>query len=220
MTARLGLLAGALLLGAACSTAVPVSDSAIAEDSPPCFEDRAALLALDQDAFDQDMNGGWRAVAARSHCVGAAADLLHDYREQQIAAGVGPGGLSILYWHEGQLRAGLNGRAEMTRAIALFEQSRKQEDSAGWNLYVDGTIAFLKQDADGLKSARAELAALPLPDWFAEAVVNTEKLYGFTPKWPPNLDVLEAFQRCLGKTYNEAYGSAECRNAPSESDTE
>lgn len=214
------VLAVAFLPVAACTTAAPVSDSAAVDESAPCFEDRAALLALDQEAFDQDMTGGWRPVAARPECRGEAADLLNDYREQQIAAGAGHGGLDILYWHEGQLRAGLDDPAETARAIALFEQSRKQEDSAGWNLYVDGTIAFLEQDADGLEAARSELAALPQPDWFAEAIANTEERYGFTPKWPPNLDVLDAFHRCFGKTYNEGYSTAECRNPPPEPDPE
>src|SRR4051794_36183667 len=45
-----------------------------------CYDDRAALLALDQKAFDQDLAGGWRAVAASPGCELAAADLIRDYR--------------------------------------------------------------------------------------------------------------------------------------------
>ncbi|MEQ8433194.1 MAG: hypothetical protein RIA71_03045, partial [Oceanicaulis sp.] len=45
-------------------------------------EDRlAALLALDQDAFDQDMNGGWRVVARQDSCRAAAADLIEVWRD-------------------------------------------------------------------------------------------------------------------------------------------
>jgi hypothetical protein len=28
--------------------------------------------------------------------------------------------------------------------------------------------------------------------------------------WPPNLNVLEAFERCWGKTYREAYNTEAC----------
>ena len=45
-----------------------------------CIEDRDALLSLDYAAFDQDLNGGWRAVSQMKGCEEEAADLLRDYR--------------------------------------------------------------------------------------------------------------------------------------------
>ena len=66
---------------------------------PVCQFDRPALLALGVDAFDQDLKGGWRVIANKKGCEDEAAELIQQYREQQ------EGSLSILYWHEGQLRA-------------------------------------------------------------------------------------------------------------------
>jgi hypothetical protein len=45
-----------------------------------CEFDREKLLALDQDAFDQDMNGGWRKLGNVPKCQSVAADLIRDYR--------------------------------------------------------------------------------------------------------------------------------------------
>jgi hypothetical protein len=113
--------------------------------------DREALMALNIHAFDQDLNGGWRPIAARDGCVGEAADLIRAYREFVTSRTL------ILYWHEGQLRAQLG---ETEAAIALFEQSRYEpaDDEYGWNHYVDATIAFLRHDRPALEAARGRLA--------------------------------------------------------------
>lgn len=47
---------------------------------PACEHDRAVLLALDQPAFDQDMQGGWRALAAKG-CELEAAELIRLWRD-------------------------------------------------------------------------------------------------------------------------------------------
>ncbi|MCI1142827.1 hypothetical protein MOP88_11930 [Sphingomonas sp. WKB10] len=100
----------------------------------PCHYDRAAMLALDQAAFDQDMTGGWRKLE-QDGCEAEAADLIRDWRIAHKAQD------TILFWHEGQLRADIGQTAQ---AIALFRQSYKPaaQDRIGWNHYVDGTIAF------------------------------------------------------------------------------
>src|SRR5690606_11715924 len=91
-----------------------------------CTYDRSAMLALDQDAFDQDPAGGWRALAAHEECLLAAADLIRDYRQNRRSED------TILYWHEGQVRAVAGMESE---AIPLFEKSlkRPEEDPFGWN---------------------------------------------------------------------------------------
>ena len=125
---------------------------------PDCAYDRKALLELDQDAFDQDMNGGWRAVARREACTEVAADLIRDYRETK---GVD---LGILYWHECQLRATAG---ETEEAIRLFKKARHpRNDDYGWNLYVDATVAFLRGDKAALLNAREMLSRLPQPSDF------------------------------------------------------
>jgi hypothetical protein len=166
-------------------------------DSPTCGYDRQALLQLDQRAFDQDMNGGWRALARRDECIGVAADLIRQYREAQDTNPL------MLYWHEGQLRATI-GQTE--QAIALFEQSREVRDAPpaaklyveAWNLYVQATIAFLRQDQPALVRARESLAALPLPEEFSPPTPQLQ--------WPLNLNVVDMLVACFGRPYKEAYG--------------
>jgi len=175
-----------------------------------CDVDRTRLLALDETQFDQDMSGGWRALAAKPGCNLAAADLLRDYRQaHRNEAG-------ILYWHEGQLRA-FAGQSQ--EAIALMERSRKPAaaDRGGWNPYVDATIAFLRKDRAALDNARLKLAAVqppigkgapPVIDGFMEvdfADGQKRKI-----RWPPNIDVVEGFVHCFDKPYGAAYAS-ECR---------
>lgn len=164
----------------------------------PCQLDFTASLALGQDAFDQDMNGGWRALAQRPGCEGVAADLVHAYRSNLESH------LSILYWHEGQLRANIG---QIPEAIRLMEQSRKADDRFGWNPYVDATVAFLSGDRAALAAARGALAALPRPEGFRDEVLAN----GFRMTWPPNLAVVDGLVRCFGRPYREAYGAPSCR---------
>ncbi len=51
-----------------------------------CHYDRAALMALDEDAFDQDMAGGWRKLEYDG-CEAEAADLIRDWRVAHKAKG-------------------------------------------------------------------------------------------------------------------------------------
>jgi hypothetical protein len=168
------------------------------ETAPDCEYDRAAMLALDQKSFDQDMTGGWRPLGYKG-CYLAAADLIRDWRAAKGGTGV------ILQWHEGQMRANA-GQTEA--AIALFEQSRQpaEQDAAfGWNHYVDGTIAFLRGDRAALEAARAKLAAVPRPANFDPIGPDGKPMKVI---WPLNLNVLDGFLRCWGRSYTEAYACA------------
>lgn len=176
-----------------------------------CEIDRPALLALDQQRFDQDVGnggGGWRAVAARPGCEVAAADLIRDYRKAH------PGDAGLLYWHEGQLRAFAG---DYPAAMALMQASKKpaQQDPAGWNPYVDATMAFLAHDAKALAAAQRALAAVPpspdlppLKDGAIELPMQDGTMLKM--RWPPNADVVEGLARCMEKSYAVAY-SQECR---------
>jgi hypothetical protein len=57
-----------------------VCSASAAAQSSPCQVDRARVLALDEQQFDQDTSGGWRMLADQPGCNLAAADLLRDYR--------------------------------------------------------------------------------------------------------------------------------------------
>lgn len=163
----------------------------------PCDYDRAAMLALDQHMFDQDPNTGWRSLD-RQGCEAEAADLIRAYRNAKESPEP-----SILYWHEGQVRAGL-GQTE--QAIALFEKSRTPiEKFPGWNSYVDGSVAYLRRDLRGLRAARERLANLPPPEEPPIMQIGGENV---EIPWPPNLNVLDAFIRCFDRPYKEAYACA------------
>lgn len=172
---------------------------AAAPGSDPCAYDRGRLLALDQKAFDQDLQGGWRVLTENPRCYVAAADLIRDYREAHDSTD------SILFWHEGQMRA-FAGQSEA--AIELFEKSRhKEPDWTGWNLYVDGSVAFLRHDRSALQAARDKLAALPKPpDWPPTGPDGKP----FNVPWPPNLNVLDGFIACFDQIYEKAYGTQTC----------
>jgi len=190
-----------------CLLALAVSAVALPALADDCVVDRAALLALSPDAFDQDLAGGWRPMAEKPACQLAAADLIASYRAQPKAAGN-----TTLIWHEAQVRAEAGQDAQ---AVALMRQTYKPApDAGGWNPYVDASIALIEKNKPALLSARAALAAVPVPP---EANVK-DGFFSFTlpsgetmkVAWPPNLDVVDAFVRCFGKPYRDAYGMA-CR---------
>ena len=178
------------LLLAAAVTAAPSAD--------PCAYDRDKVMSLDQKAFDQDLKGGWRVLESNPLCYVAAADLIRNYREAHHSKS------TILFWHEGQMRASAG---QTVAAISLFEQSRQTRDPIGWNFYVDGTIAFLRHDRAALQAARDKLAALPKPADFHPVGPDGKP---FKIDWPPNLNILDGFLTCFNRSYEKAYGTREC----------
>ena len=160
----------------------------------PCAYDRVAMLALDQRAFDQDLRGGWRVLARDTRCMAMAADLIRDYREAHGLT------TTILYWHEGQMRAEAG---QYEEAIALFDRARHAEpDEIGWNHYVDASIAFLRRDLPALRRARTALAAVRRPPGFAPVDVHGSPANII---WPLNLNVVDALLTCFGQSYALAY---------------
>lgn len=184
------------LLLAAAQTSEPAPDVA-----PDCSYDLEAMLALTRDEFDQDLDGGWRPLGQIEGCEEAAAELIREWRHAKRDH------TSILYWHEGQMRAYAG---QTDQAIALFELTRSSMDDDaifGWNHYVDGTIAFLRGNREGLSRSMERLDAIPEPseNSFTRPDGTVVQL-----NWPPNMNVLKRFEYCWGRTYAEAYGSEEC----------
>jgi hypothetical protein len=174
-----------------------------------CAVDRAAMLALTPEQFDQDLQGGWRPMAEKAECQLAAADLIAAYRAQPKAAGN-----TTMIWHEAQMRAQAGQDAQ---AVALMRQTyAPAPDAGGWNPYVDASIALIEKDHPALTTARATLAALPAPP---EAKLKNGFFDVTMPNggvvqvaWPPNLDVVDAFVRCFGQSYRQAYSAQSCRH--------
>jgi hypothetical protein len=160
--------------------------------------DRDKMLALSKEAFDQDLDAGWRALARHDECITIAADIIRDYREKWRLND------KELWWHEGQLRA-VSGETE--RAVSLLERSRSSaNERMEWSLYVDATVAFLRKDSAKLNQARERLANLPQPPDWPPRDSNDRPI---NISWPPNLDVVDRLIQCFGREYKEAYGN--CR---------
>jgi hypothetical protein len=177
-----------------------------------CAYDRARLLALDENQFDQDMSGGWRELSSIPGCALVAADLLHDYREAHHKDS------GLLFWHEAQVRADAG---QYPEAITLMKRAYKpaEEDKAGWNPYVEATIAFLRRDKAAFEQARLKLAAVQPPVGAGiPPVINGYMEAEFADgskrkiRWPINIDVVEGLENCFDKPYFEAYRDV-CRQS-------
>lgn len=171
-----------------------------------CSYDAAALFAQDVDTFDQSPRG-WRSVGEVGGCELAGAELIAAYRTHNAVALVNgdPDAIEMLNWHEGQLRAVAG---EVRPAIDRMNLAGMNANPAN-ALYVQATAAFLARQREALEAIRAQLAALPEPDWFAEAQAQ-QRSAGRDISWPPNLDVVDGLIACYDRPYREAYSQA-CR---------
>jgi hypothetical protein len=171
-----------------------------------CSYDAAALLAQDVATFDQSPSG-WRSVGEVGGCELAGAELIAAYRIHNAATLVDgdPDAIEMLNWHEGQLRA-IAGEARP--AIDRMNLAGMNANPAN-ALYVQATAAFLARQRPALEAIRTQLAALPQPEWFAEAQTQ-QRAAGREISWPPNLDVVDGLIACYDRPYREAY-SAVCR---------
>lgn len=169
--------------------------------APDCSYDLEAMLALDRNAFDQDLDGGWRVLGMTEGCEIAAAELIRAWRHEKRDHN------AILYWHEGQMRAFGGQTAEAIGLFRLTYKPTEQDTDFGWNHYVSGTLAFLEGDREALAAAVIRLKAVPEPknNSFTRPDGTVMKM-----SWPPNLNVLEAFERCWGQTYKDTYGTEAC----------
>lgn len=122
--------------------------------APNCEYDEAALT-LGFEQFDQNKTNGWCVLNEKPGCETQATDLLQRYRQKYEQL------IPLRYWHEAQVRASAG---QTPDAIGLMEKSKLVDDFAGWNLYADAAIAFLRGDRAGLIAARQRLAIWPKPD--------------------------------------------------------
>lgn len=168
-----------LLIALVSHTSVTLAQTSIST------EERQRLMSLDFEAFDQDMNGGWRTYGNQLEFE-LAAGLIEEY--MTLHPEIEEGQLSVMKWHTGQMYA-LADKNE--KAIPFMEASKKEEDVMSWNTYVDATIAFLKKDKDGLIEKRKEL----------------EKSSMMPADSNKNLILIKKLEANLQKTYLEAIRS-------------
>ena len=166
---------------------------------PDCSYDLEAMLALDRNEFDQNLpDGGWRGLYNRG-CYEEAAELIREWRHEKRDD------TSILYTHEGQMRAYAGQTEEAIALLRLTYKPIDEDANFGWNYYMDGTIAFLERDREGLKTAIEKLAAIPKPE--ATAVYADGRPAKII--WPPNMNILKGFEKCWDSPYREAYGTGD-----------
>jgi hypothetical protein len=174
---------------------------------PECAYDREATLALDVVAFDQTEGKGWRPLYD-AQCFIEAAKLLRDWQARH-RGDFDPTKpldryiLEFLPWHEAQMWA-FGDRNDV--ALPMFESTHKKGESSSevaWNLYVDGTLAFLRRNRPALEAAITELAVVPRPPNWDNAVGADGQ--PISMRWPQNLDVLQGLLRCWEQPYSVAY---------------
>lgn len=173
------------------------------------------LLALSYDGFDQDFDGGWRALSHKENCKLAAQKTVELYILFNNAINLNQ--LRLLRWHAGQIAADLN---NYPMAIAFFKASIETGSEAAkskkpWNLYARGSIAFLMRDKAALQQIRNELSTIPVSEAeknsrreFLKSNPNIRMPDGFIDE-PQNLSVLDRLLRCFEQPYEDAY-SGKC----------
>ncbi len=193
------LAAGATLALCGCATAgsEPIAQQTQALQCKLTQADLVANRSLTWQKFDQQFDlqneyqTTWRSLMQRK-CFDEAVVAYTDY----LAWGPIPAGerwQTTARFHLGQSLAHAGRNAEAARVIAT---ARRETEVGGlkWNLYVQGTVAFLLRDKAALQAAYAALAAET------------------GPSNATNAGVLAGMMHCWDKPYSEA-STLECITA-------
>ncbi|MFN1834277.1 hypothetical protein AB2B38_003350 [Balneola sp. MJW-20] len=175
------------------------------------------LIKLSYRDFDQDFSGGWRAISENDGCENTALSLIEYYIIFHKHTSLNQ--LKTLRWHAGQLAANIG---NYPYAVALFEtnliadEAALTDDEWLWQLYVKGSISFLKRDLNSLQEVRDQLAAIPVSEEEQEARrkflrdnPSISMPDGFVES-PQNLNVLDRLIECFDSNYEVAY-QGDCR---------
>lgn len=184
---------------------------------PASCNDKSLLqdyLSLDRKTFDQDEQKGWR-VMAHKGCDEVAGNMIKSYI--LYSPHVTTDNLNILRWHAGQNYA-VDG--QYNEALLFFIASYQEPGdyySESWNLYVEGTVAFIHSDREVLTSSIQNLETMVFSDDGIKARteifgrgLSSKQLENILRK-DSNLIILKGLLSCLGKTYKEAYGRETCQ---------
>lgn len=146
------------------------------------------MLDMTPFEFDQSENG-WRKLDKQGLFL-EAAELIASYVAANIKIIEAQNQVSIqtLYFHAGQEYA-CAGKKYYAKAISFFSMSHKSKE--GWDVYVDGTIAFLENDKKKLKQAANALKKLTKTD--AMQLSNANLLQEFLYSLEINQSYLDAY---------------------------
>lgn len=182
----------------------PAAQPAPVEAAADCSYDFGAVMGLDFEAFDQDLDGGWRILGNTPGCEAETANLIHKYRTLKIE-----GQRQGLMHHEMQLRGAA---AQYEEAAALASDVLAFATSPEMKAYHAAELAFFSRDYAALLDARRQLAAVPMPDGYEKGIERFRQQYPDAPPpvWPINLDVVDGLIACFNRPYSEAYSFA-CR---------
>jgi hypothetical protein len=159
-------------------------------------KDIEKLLQMNPVEFDQS-HGGWRSLVGKVDeediaelilkYIKLSGNKVAEYNKDKVGGEVFP--VDLLYFHAGQ-SFGYAGPKFYKKAIECFQKSY-EEGKECWNVYVDGTIAFLEGDKDEV-------------DKHIKLIEDSKA----ENKRGGNIGILKNFSKCLEigiTSYEEAY---------------
>lgn len=145
-------------------------------------------MAMSPYDFDQSPQG-WQSLDAQGKYL-EAAQLIEEYlsKNEGVIAAQNEVKIQTIRFHAGQEYA-MCGPGYYPKAIEFFEQSKKGREA--WDIYVDGTIAFLKDDGTVLTECTVKLGQIAKDD----------------PQQQANYELLERYAEALehDRPYSTAY---------------
>ena len=139
--------------------------------------------------FDQT-HQGWRLLDSEQKFLEAAkaielyiASHLEEIRNQNLVSA------QTMYFHAGQEYA-MAGIEYYRQAVFNFKKSYKS--NPGWDIYVEGTIAFLEKNADALQKAADKLVLLAETD--KSITANSQLLRQFLKALPAKRDYATIYE--------------------------
>lgn len=126
-------------------------------------------LNMDYKSFDQSPpNGGWRELANKERDL-EIAEIIDGYL--QCRKGLTNEQKATLVFHTGQIYADL-GKTNLAIDRMKKAYNEKLDKKYHWNLFVDGTIAFLQHDLKKLKEDHAKILSAESDHPYVETLNN------------------------------------------------
>ena len=163
-------------------------------------EYEARMMRLSFSEFDQNPENGWRPYY-EARCYDVAQELLSSYidRNPEVAEKN-----HMLAFHAGQMYA-FTANYEVAETYFRRSYSGKVSSWSNWDAFVDANIAFINADYSGLEAAKTKI--------MQQETITKEAHPNFPSHFygkKINLDVVNGFMACFGRSYLAAYH--DCRS--------